>query len=532
MRSYHSESNVAYKSNCDSKATSGTSSTCSTPSCCDSTNSDDAIRNMSMTTTRTNPDDCAPTENVNHRISSYNSYDIETGALSSNSVIEMMSHDENHDHNRFRSETIDNTSNNNLYRTNPRLQQRRRHTHRAVRQVHMNGPSATVVTTATTAAAGSARTVETDINYDVELCSSIGSTTWAASLDSSSVLFRAVSQDPTHSSRQHHILRLFNWFSVSKLRTHSSSSKSSSVWSRAERNRRHGIQNVQFRTICPTDKNQIQQLHEQWFPVRYMDEFYDDLVYERMTGTGDPLFTSVGYITTDSNSSSSSCYSTTIPQQQHLEPWTMPSISTQIVACVVGCFVPASSLSGTLRNILIHNPNRHTKLFYIMTVGTTIKHAGIGTILIQHCIDQVRKDPACGVLYLHVLTTNIAAIHMYERLGFYRVQEIPNYYTIDLVPRNCYLYAKYYHGNRGHRALSKLIQAKFFMFWSFCLYMSSLWKNHITDLLFICDDTATATTTSTNNDDDDDDTNNHSLTQQQPCTLVDDNVHNVCDDDN
>jgi histone acetyltransferase MCC1 len=524
MSSYHSESNVAYKSNCDSKTTSGTSSTCSTPSC-DSTNSDDAIRNMSTTTTRTNPDDCAPAEDVNHRSSSYNSYDIETGALSSNSVVVMMNHDENYDHNRFRSETIDNTSNNNLYRTNPRLQQRRRHNHRAVRQVHMNGPSAT-----------------TDDNYDVELCSSTGSTTWAASLDSSTVLLRAVSQHPTHSSRQHHILRLFNWFSVSKLRTHlssSSSSKSSSVWSRVERNRRHGIQNVQFRTICPTDKIQIQQLHEQWFPVRYMDEFYDDLVYERMTGTGDPLFTSVGYITTDSNSSSSCCYSTTIPQQQQqqqqLEPWTMPSISTQIVACVVGCFVPASSLSGTLRNILIHNPHRHTKLFYIMTVGTTIKHAGIGTILIQHCIDQVRKDPACGVLYLHVLTTNIAAIHMYERLGFYRVQEIPNYYTIDLVPRNCYLYAKYYHGNRGHRAFSKWIQAKFVMFWSFCLYMSSLWKNHITDLLFLCDDSATTTTTSTStdNDDDDDNTNNHSsLTQQQSCTLVDDNVHNVRDDDN
>jgi hypothetical protein len=48
-----------------------------------------------------------------------------------------------------------------------------------------------------------------------------------------------------------------------------------------------------------------------------MGEFYDDFVYERITGTGDPLFTSVGYITTDINTC---CYSTNIPQQK-LDPW-------------------------------------------------------------------------------------------------------------------------------------------------------------------------------------------------------------------
>jgi hypothetical protein len=61
----------------------------------------------------------------------------------------------------------------------------------------MNGPSATVVTTST--AAGSARTVGTDDDYDVELCSSIGSSAWAVSWDSSSGRIHAITQYPTHS---------------------------------------------------------------------------------------------------------------------------------------------------------------------------------------------------------------------------------------------------------------------------------------------------------------------------------------------
>jgi histone acetyltransferase MCC1 len=187
---------------------------------------------------------------------------------------------------------------------------------------------------------------------------------------------------------------------------------------------------LQFRSIQPADQEEIKRLHELWFPVKYMDEFYDDLVYGRMTGTGDPLFTSVGY---------------RIDAVDHRRT---------IAACVVGCFIQATSLSAKLRDTLIRNPYQHTKLFYIMTVGTTIQKQGIGTLLIQQCLEQVQQHPDCGAVYLHVLTSNAAAIQMYESLGFDRVQEIPNYYTTtDNLRRNCYLYAKYVHGNRGRRII-------------------------------------------------------------------------------
>ena len=130
-----------------------------------------------------------------------------------------------------------------------------------------------------------------------------------------------------------------------------------------------------------------------------------------------------------------------------------------IAGCVVGSFMPVTRLPTVVQNMLISNPLRHPKLFYIMTVGTAteLRMAGLGTKLVQQCIDQVATDPSCGALYLHVITHNQGAIRLYEKLGFYRVQEIPDYYDIHGGKYPCYLYAKYFHGNRGHRALYQVL---------------------------------------------------------------------------
>ncbi|KAL3789080.1 hypothetical protein ACHAW5_009819 [Stephanodiscus triporus] len=50
-----------------------------------------------------------------------------------------------------------------------------------------------------------------------------------------------------------------------------------------------------------------------------------------------------------------------------------------------------------------------------------------------------------GALYLHVITYNEGAIRLYERLGFVRVKEIKDYYLINSVNYDCYLYARYFH---------------------------------------------------------------------------------------
>lgn len=191
--------------------------------------------------------------------------------------------------------------------------------------------------------------------------------------------------------------------------------------------------NFFVRPIQPQDREIIQQLHEEWFPVDYQSEFYDDLVLGKICHTGEDLYTRVVLDTTTA----------TTGDDNH-----------KIVACIVAARIPFSRLNRKSRELLLP-PNvfgiqRHSSACYIMTLGTIpdYRKLGLATMLVQQCVqDLIVPDETCGALYLHVITSNQRAIRFYEeRLGFFQVQEISNYYTIDEEFHNCYLYAKYFHG--------------------------------------------------------------------------------------
>jgi ribosomal protein S18 acetylase RimI-like enzyme len=141
----------------------------------------------------------------------------------------------------------------------------------------------------------------------------------------------------------------------------------------------------------------------------------------------------------------------------------------EIAGCVVGSFVEASSLSHNMRSLLLSDPTRHSRLFYIMTLGTVqeYRHIGLGSDLVQDCLHQVQtlENANCGTCYLHVITSNTAAIQFYEKLGFYRVLQIDDYYDISGEKHACFLYARYFHGNRGHRDVFKMFSRALWSVW-------------------------------------------------------------------
>lgn len=239
-----------------------------------------------------------------------------------------------------------------------------------------------------------------------------------------------------------------------------------------------------FRRIRPSDRRSIQELHETWFPVNYQTEFYDELVHGRMCHTGDELYTNLIVSKED------------------------PS---ELRACIVAAVVPANRLNRSSRQLLLPSsyptppstsyphqspmipphalpPRRrqrqpmHCRACYIMTLGTVHKYrqAGLATQLIEQCYKEIiENDPQCGALYLHVITTNPSAIRFYERLGFWRVQEIPDYYYIEEQYYNCYLYAKYFHGKKKEKthpstSLHSLGKANHLL--TFLLHSSSILK--------------------------------------------------------
>ena len=59
-------------------------------------------------------------------------------------------------------------------------------------------------------------------------------------------------------------------------------------------------------------------------------------------------------------------------------------------------------------------------------------------------------------------------IQFYEKLGFYQMKEIVEYYTIDGTLHNCYLYAKFINGN--YRSLYNVFY--------------DMWRRYISPILF------------------------------------------------
>jgi len=244
---------------------------------------------------------------------------------------------------------------------------------------------------------------------------------------------------------------------------------------------------MRFRAIAPSDRDQIQALHELWFPVRYQDEFYDDLAGigsggnrrnasininnsngSKPAGTGPPQFGGEPLFT---------CVAVVEPQGQRLgctyqlggdEEAPPPEMDAErlrrqeeedegerrqqrperIVACVVGTFVHWTRLGDRIREKLVSDVERGPRCFYIMTLGVSsdCRRSGLGSRMIRRCIREVEADPTCGTMYLHVITFNDAAIRFYENLGFSRVDTIEDYYRIDGRSHDCYLYARYFHG--------------------------------------------------------------------------------------
>mmetsp|Transcript_16372 Transcript_16372/g.24003 ORF Transcript_16372/g.24003 Transcript_16372/m.24003 type:complete len:402 (+) Transcript_16372:99-1304(+) len=250
---------------------------------------------------------------------------------------------------------------------------------------------------------------------------------------------------------------------------------------------------IRFRPLRDVDKTEIKRLHEEWFPVRYKNSFYDSIVLNKTSG-GEPLYSLVAVadevdeqpenddsteekteLVDNGNSNNPSCHivGSSIEQQKDQHPNTnvhnenlthhpqplnpnhkksQQKTQERIVGCVVGTFLNASNVPIEVTSLLIKSPSIHTKLFYIMTLGTitAYRQRGLGSVLIRKCCAMAERDKQCGVVYLHVITYNTAAIRFYERLGFVRVDEIEDYYTIGGEHYNCYLYAKYFNGNDGN----------------------------------------------------------------------------------
>ena len=164
-----------------------------------------------------------------------------------------------------------------------------------------------------------------------------------------------------------------------------------------------------YRTLKPTDRNDVRAIFLECFPLDYPESLYTELVSEKF-------------------------YSLAACENE------------EIIGVIIAEIRDYRRLEREDRGFL-HHSQYYDNTVYILNLCVTEKHRtkGIASSLLQQLyVEFTRQANArCKAIYLHVLTNNQPAIAFYHKFKFQRYCRIRNFYTVNNLPQDGYLYVLY-----------------------------------------------------------------------------------------
>lgn len=167
-----------------------------------------------------------------------------------------------------------------------------------------------------------------------------------------------------------------------------------------------GVQ-VHCREWQSKDQGQITSLHEEWFPIRYPDEYWRRACAEHRSLEGWALLTLARVL---------------------------PKDPAHIIGCVSAVLMKLGRCPD-IDSSAIWGHCTHT--LYIKTLGVRAEHRrrGHALELVRACELYAREASSgvlvCGAVWLHVLASNTKAMKLYELSGFLRHKALPGFYNIN-----------------------------------------------------------------------------------------------------
>lgn len=142
---------------------------------------------------------------------------------------------------------------------------------------------------------------------------------------------------------------------------------------------------IQLRFLVPDDLNEVRALCQDWFPIEYPLSWYKDIT------------------------SSSRFYSLAA------------TLNFQIIGMLVAEIKAYATLNREDKGILDESVGRDNSVGYILSLGVhkSYRRNGIGSLLLDAFVQQqaAAEHYRVKAIFLHVLTTNRAAISFYECRG-------------------------------------------------------------------------------------------------------------------
>ncbi|CAH0381840.1 unnamed protein product [Bemisia tabaci] len=201
--------------------------------------------------------------------------------------------------------------------------------------------------------------------------------------------------------------------------------------------------NLQLRFLCHNDIEEVQALCQTCFPIYYPYSWYLDI-------TSNPRFYSLAAV-----------------------------YDGVIIGLIVAEIKPYVKLNEEDQDILSASMESYTQVGYILSLGVSPDHRrnGVASLLLDNLISHLTtaENSSCKAVFLHVLTTNSAAIQFYEQRHFRLHSFVPFYYFIGNKFKDGFTYVLYING--GHPPWGVLYYARHFC-QSLCRRESSAWLWH------------------------------------------------------
>ncbi|GLE00989.1 hypothetical protein PINS_up009786 [Pythium insidiosum] len=203
------------------------------------------------------------------------------------------------------------------------------------------------------------------------------------------------------------------------------------------------------------DIDAVRELHEQWFPIKYQQSFYDGAAQGIWRETGHPLFTRLAVQSSDAFDDDDD-----EELQRGFTSWPRPQRRRSVIlGAVMASLMPLSSVEDP--DLIDKDASDVTHVMYILTLGcrSTMRRRGIASALLDECMREAQRVTGCGAVYLHVKSDNIKALQFYEKNGFVNLRYLEDYYLIHGTRHAAYLYIRYVNGGMAQRGWLETLAA-------------------------------------------------------------------------
>ena len=177
---------------------------------------------------------------------------------------------------------------------------------------------------------------------------------------------------------------------------------------------------LRHREWLAADFDQLKSLHEEWFPVRYPDQYWRQACVNHRSLEGWPLLT----------------LAATPAANAARLVGAMSAVIMDVGACEQLDPARVRGADGEPAQTAV----------YLKTLGVREEARRHGTALrlVRACelYGRLVGGAECGALWLHVIAYNTGAIRLYEKAGFVAEQHLVNFYTINGQQFDAYLYVK------------------------------------------------------------------------------------------